>query len=350
MITQKKVVVAMSGGIDSTLVVRLLQEAGYEVCGATMHHFNEQDFSDAIKMADFLKIPHRIIDVRDNFKKIVLTYFTESYTKGLTPNPCMICDFKIKFGLFYDKARELLNCPYFATGHYCRITYNSDRKKFQVDKALDLAKDQSYMMYHLTQEQLAHILFPLGRIHKENTRLLAKEKGIPIYNKSESQDICFLSENETYIDYLKQYAPDAFKPGYIINRKGEVLGKHRGLPYYTIGQRRGLGIAAKTPLYVIALDGKKNRVIVGANEDLFRTRLLACDLDFTDGNAPQSPFTCEAKIRYGIKTHTCRVTLKQNGNAIVSFNEPQRAVTPGQSVVFYDNERLIGGGTIVKPL
>lgn len=350
MAEKKKVVVAMSGGVDSTLTARLLQEAGYDVHGATMYIFDGQDMSDAVRMADFLGIPHQVIDMRDMYQKEVMSYFIRSYKNGITPNPCMVCDFKIKFGLFYDAAREHFNAPYFATGHYARITYNRERNKYQVEKGADLQKDQSYMMYHLTQEKLAHIIFPLGRIFKKDTRRLSEEKGLPTYNKAESQDICFLTEEKSYADYLRLHAPDAFRPGNIVTKTGKILGHHKGLPFYTIGQRKGLGIAAKHPLYVISLNARENEVVVGSNDDLFRTRLLAADLDFTDSEPPSGQFRCSAKIRYGIRVHDCTVTLDDYGRATVQFDEPQRAVTSGQSVVFYDENRLIGGGTIIKPL
>lgn len=347
---KKKVVVAMSGGVDSTLTARLLLDAGYDVCGATMFQFDGQDISDAVKMAAFLGIPHKVIDVRDVYHKIVIQYFIDSYAKGLTPNPCMMCDFHIKFGLFYDEARKAFDAPYFATGHYARIVYSPERQKYEVRKGIDAGKDQSYMMYHLNQDQLAHILFPLGRIWKKDTRRLSHEKGIPVADKSESQDVCFLTSEASYGEFLQNHAPHAFKPGDIMDTEGHVLGRHKGIPFYTIGQRKGLGIAAPHPLYVIALDGEKNRVIVGPNEALFRKRLLATDLDFTDGAAPGKTFACEAKIRYGIRTNPCQVTIQDDGRAVVSFEEAQRAVTPGQSAVFYEGDRLLGGGTIVRAL
>lgn len=350
MTEKKKVVVAMSGGVDSTLTARLLQEAGYEVYGATMNQFDGQDLTEAAEMADFLGIPHKIIDVRKTYQEVVLTYFIDSYKNGITPNPCMICDFKIKFGLFYDTVRAHFDCPYFATGHYARITYDGLRGKYQVEKGTDLGKDQSYMMYHLTQDQLAHIIFPLGRIYKKDTRRISEEKGLPTYNKAESQDICFLTSEKSYAEFLQNHAPDAFRPGNIIDTKGHILGKHKGLPFYTIGQRKGLGIAARTPLYVVSLNAKRNQVVVGSNDDLFRSKLLANELDFTDGAPPAQSFRCQAKIRYGIRVHDCTVTLDDYGRATVEFDEPQRAVTSGQSVVFYEENRLLGGGTIMRAL
>ncbi len=345
---KKRVVVAMSGGVDSTLVARLLQEADYEVCGATMRVFPEQDVSDAVAMAAFLGVPHKVLDVTESFRDIVLRNFIDSYAAGITPNPCMICDLHIKFGLFYETMRREFDAEYFATGHYARIVYDEARGRYEVRKGLDLKKDQSYMMYHLTQEQLAHILFPLGRTEKTATRVMAEERGLPVAHKAESQDICFLAGERSYVEYLEKRAPEIFRPGDITDRAGKVLGRHRGLVRYTIGQRKGLGIAFPTPLYVTALDAKTNRVIVGGNEDLFRTELWADGLDFPDGEAPSEEFSCEAKIRYGSHTEDCRVKLSDDGRAQVIFAAPQRAITPGQSVVFYDGDRLLGGGTIVE--
>ncbi len=350
MTEKKKVVVAMSGGVDSSLTAKLLLEAGYDVYGATMFQFDGQDNSDAVKMAEFLGIPHKELDVRDIYNRLVLQYFIDSYARGTTPNPCMICDFHIKFGFFYDEVRKHFDAPYFATGHYARIVFDSDRQKFEVRKGLDIHKDQSYMMYHLKQDQLSHILFPLGRVCKKDTRRMAEDRGLPVAHKAESQDICFLTSEKSYVEYLKHHAPDIFKPGDIVDTKGRVLGRHEGIPYYTIGQRKGLGLSSPFPLYVVAIDAKKNQVIVGRNDDLFRKKVLVDELDFTDGEAPGSTFRCEAKIRYGMHVNPCEVKLQDDGRAVITFDEPQRAVTPGQSAVFYDGDRLIGGGTIIRPL
>lgn len=350
MTEKRKVVVALSGGVDSTLTARLLMEAGYDVSAATMYLYDGQDTSAASEMAAFLGIPHQVFDLREVFRRQVLQYFTETYGRGETPNPCMTCDFHIKFGLFFDRARAAFGAEYFATGHYARILWDGERKRYAVWKGLDVQKDQSYMMFRLTQEKLSRILFPLGRTCKKDTRRLSLEKGLPTYNKAESQDMCFLAAGDSYRDYLARTAPEVFRPGDITDRSGRVLGRHRGLACYTIGQRKGLGLSSPTPLYVIALDPNTNRVIVGDNADLFRSALLAGDLAFPDGSAPDSAFSCEAKIRYGPRTAPCTVTLREDGRAVVRFTEPQRAITPGQSVVFYEGDRLLGGGTILRPI
>lgn len=350
MTERKTVTVALSGGVDSTLTARLLLDAGYGVSAATMLLFDGQDTESAAAMADFLGIPHKVFDLRESFRDTVIRDFIGAYAKGVTPNPCMICDFHIKFGAFYEAALAYFGADFFATGHYARILWDGERKKYAVWKGLDAAKDQSYMMYHLTQAQLARILFPLGRFTKQETRRLSLEKGLPTHDKAESQDMCFLSAGDSYKDFLAARAPDIFREGDITDGKGRVLGRHRGLPLYTVGQRKGLGLSSPFPLYVTGLDAKRNRVIVGRNEDLFRNRLLADALDFTDGEPPAASFRCEAKIRYGMKASPASVTVQDDGRAVIAFDAPQRAVTPGQSAVFYDGDRLIGGGTILRPL
>ena len=278
------------------------------------------------------------------YGKAVSPFYAMLHYEGLPDAVEIFFEEYVNEAFFFHKKGEketalvLLGCFLYARG------------KYQVEKAADIAKDQSYMMYHLTQDQLAHILFPLGRMYKKDTRRISEEKGLPTYNKAESQDICFLTSEKSYAEFLQNHAPEAFRPGNIIDTKGRILGRHKGLPFYTIGQRKGLGIAARTPLYVVSLHAGKNRVIVGSNDDLFRSGLLANELDFTDGTPPSQQFRCLAKIRYGIRVYDCTVTLDDHGRAVVKFDEPQRAITPGQSVVFYEEDRLLGGGTIMKAL
>ena len=263
---------------------------------------------DARRVADRLEIPYYVMNFKREFKKNVMDYFTAEYLKGRTPNPCIACNRYVKWESLLQRSLEI-GADYIATGHYARIVYNPETELFEVRKGLDIAKDQSYMMYHLTQEQLSHIIFPLGRTFKKDTRLISKEKGLPTYNKAESQDICFLTSEKSYVEFLENHAPEAFQPGNIVDKKGHVLGQHKGIPYYTIGQRKGLGIAARTPLYVIELRPDTREVVVGSNEDLFRTRLLANELHFYDDKIPQEEFRCQAKIRYGVRVHDCSVKV-----------------------------------------
>ena len=348
MTEKKKVVVAMSGGVDSTLTAKLLLEAGYEVCGATMHQFDgqEKEIEGARAMADFLGIPFQVVDVREAYQKFVLRYFIDAYAKGMTPNPCMMCDFKVKFGLFYDEARKHFDAPYFATGHYARILFNPERQKYEVHKGIDMGKDQSYMMYHLTQDPLAHIIFPLGRTFKKDTRRISKEKGLPTYNKAESQDICFLTSETSYVEFLKNHAPEAFSEGDIVDTKGRVLGRHRGIPYYTIGQRKGLGISAPHPLYVCGICPEQNTVTLGGSQDLFSRRLTATDVNLISCDSLEKPVRVQAKIRYRHPEQPATAWCTPDGVLHVEFDEPQRAITCGQAVVLYDGETVVGGGRI----
>ena len=282
------------------------------------------------------------------YQDVVLSYFVDSYKNGITPNPCMMCDFKIKFGFFYDTVRAYFDCPYFATGHYARITYDGTRGKYQVEKAADIAKDQSYMMYHLTQDQLAHILFPLGRMYKKDTRRISEEKGLPTYNKAESQDICFLTSEKSYAEFLQNHAPEAFRPGNIIDTKGRILGRHKGLPFYTIGQRKGLEIALGKPAYVLKINPQKNTVMLGDAEQLQTEYMLAERDRIVD---EQELLACESlavRIRYRSRPIPCRVKRLEDGRLFVHFREIASAVAPGQSAVFYDGRRVLGGAFIAS--
>lgn len=351
--TKKRVAVAMSGGVDSSLVAARMLEEGYEVIGVTMLLFDDTaatremsavTIGDAKRVADHLHIPHYVLDFRDVFKKQIVDYFLKSYAEGITPNPCVMCNEHIKFGAMYREARAL-GADFLATGHYARVCYNAERRLYELRKGADFRKDQSYVLYHLTQRTLPHFLFPLGELHKKDTRALAKERNLPVYNKPESMDICFIPDND-YIAFLEQYVPAAMVPGEIVTTAGEVLGRHRGLPAYTIGQRKGLGIAAPAPLYVVRLDTAANRLIVGTNEELFRREVHGLAASFTETEALREPLRAEGKIRYAAKPAACTVYPDGERRIRVVFDEPQRAITPGQSLVLYAGDRVLGGAVI----
>ena len=349
----KKVVVAMSGGVDSSLTAALLQIQGYEVVGVTMqledekfHErscCNSKEIEDAAVVAEKLGIKFHIVDFREDFRKNVINYFVAEYLNGKTPNPCVRCNKKIKFGKLFEFA-ESLNADFLATGHYARIVFEDD--KFKLKKAKDLHKDQSYVLYNLRAEQLSKILFPLGEYSKSETREMAKKLNLPVAYKKDSQEICFVP-NDDYKNFLQNFAPnaDAFQSGEIEDKSGKILGKHNGIANYTIGQRKGLGISAEYPLYVIRLDVENKKVIVGKSDEVFSKSLIAKDINWI--YKPDLSKTFQAKIRYGFRTGECKIT--ESGNVLnVEFLEKQRAITPEQSIVFYDNDELIGGGIIEK--
>lgn len=350
--SKKRVAVAMSGGVDSSLVTARLQAQGYDVIGVTTLLFDTVEnnkvvesatITDAKRVADQLAVPHYVLDLRQSFEEKIMQYFTQSYACGITPNPCVMCNDWIKFGSLYEFSRDL-DADFLATGHYARVLYNQESNLYELRRGTDLKKDQSYVLYHLNQKMLPHIMFPLGEMHKEDTRALAKELNLPVYNKPESQDICFIPDND-HIRFLKERIPEQFVPGDIVDLEGSILGTHQGLPAYTIGQRKGLGVAAEHPLYVVAIDAKHNRVIVGPNASIFQREVWALDPSFTEWETCTEPFTAQAKIRYAAPAADCTVYPVKDGVHVV-FKEPQRAVTPGQSIVFYDGDRVLGGAII----
>ena len=349
---KKTVAVAMSGGVDSSLTAAVLLEQGYNVFGVTMtlsEDSREKGGSTAIrdakKVADELGIKHYVVNYHKEFKRDVIKYFINEYAHGKTPNPCVVCNNKIKYGLLLDDCLKL-GADYVATGHYARKLYDEKTGKYLIRKAVDTHKDQSYMLYTLNQFAISHFLFPMGEHSKAVTREMSLERNLAVAKKPESQEICFVP-NDDYKAYLKEKAPYIFKAGDIVDVEGNVLGHHEGIAFYTVGQRKGLGIAATHPLYVVSLDAKKNRVIVGENKDVFAKGLVASNLNFITKDSFEESFTTSAKIRYGNRECKCEVTPLDNGKlAKIIFAEPQRAVTPGQSVVFYDDEILVGGGVI----
>ncbi len=346
--TRKKVLVAMSGGVDSSVAAWLLREQGYDVTGVTMNMRIRQGASDsgfcggdavadARFLCEHLAIPHLVFDYGDLLEEKVIGKFIDEYLRGRTPNPCIDCNRSLKFGGLLEKSRQL-GFDYFATGHYARIEHRKDRRRLLC--AIDESKDQSYFLYPIRRADLDIILFPLGSLRKKEVRRLAQTAALPVADKQESQDICFVPHG----DYRKVLADRGilFEPGEIVNRAGAVLGRHGGIVNFTIGQRGGLGISAGKPLYVLSLDAPNRRVVVGNKEDLYCRGLRAGDLNL---HVDLFPDEVAAKIRYRKKPVPCRVA-RDGESLTVLFKEPQESVTPGQAVVFYDGDEVLGGGVI----
>lgn len=348
---KEKIAVAMSGGVDSSLTAAMLLEQGYDVIGITLRLWVDgiegEQLSpaviDARKMCDFYGIEHYVIDARDVFRESVIDYFLNEYKAGRTPNPCVFCNKNIKFSIMLDKAMEL-GATKLVTGHYAQVKFNEDTQLYELHKGIDPKKDQSYVMYTMNQDILSKIMFPLGGQCKTETRSMANDKELPVANKPDSEDICFIPDNN-YHAFVENYAAGA-PVGKIVHENGEVLGEHTGLFNYTIGQRKGLGVAYEYPLYVTRLDAAKNEVIVGPNESLFSHKMICNFYNFTSGTIPTETFRCEGKIRYAAIPSPCSVRILGDDKMEVEFDKAQRAITPGQSVVFYDGTRLIGGGII----
>lgn len=354
----KRVIVAMSGGVDSSVTAALLQEEGYEVIGVTMQIWQrEQDddreggccslaaVNDARRVAEKLGIPFYVMNFRDLFAEKVIEYFTAEYLQGRTPNPCIACNRQIKFGAFLQKARGL-EADYIATGHYARIKYDEQKRRFLLYRGKDKTKDQSYALYGMTQEQLACTLFPLGDYTKTEIRRIAGELGLAVADKPDSQEICFVAGNDYQAFLAGRVQAGVIRPGPFLNTKGEVIGQHQGLAYYTVGQRKGLGLALGYPAYVVALDPVNNSVILGREEDVFQKGLWAADNNFIAMEELAGPLEVEAKIRYGAAPAPAVIENGEDGRVQVLFREPQRAITPGQAVVYYRQELVVGGGTI----
>ncbi|HLF29030.1 MAG TPA: tRNA 2-thiouridine(34) synthase MnmA [Anaerolineae bacterium] len=350
-----RVVVAMSGGVDSSAAAGLLVEQGYDVVGVMLKLWSEDGGSRANKcctpsdvalarsIADQLGIPFYLLNIADSFKSIVVDFFVEEYAAGRTPNPCLECNRRVRFELLLNKALGL-GAQYLATGHYARV--QAVDGQYRLLRGVDRKKDQSYALSVLGQQELAHALFPLGELTKPEARAHAARLKLPVAEKVESQDLCFLGSGD-YREFLTRRAPDAIRPGVIRDPTGKVLGQHAGLPFYTIGQRKGLGLAAPEPLYVLAKDVAANAVIVGTAEELGQRACQARRMHYVSGVTPVASFRAEAKIRS--TAHETPVTVYPNGDtARVEFDEPQRDITPGQGLVLFDGERVIGQGIIVE--
>ena len=351
--------VAMSGGVDSSVAAALLLEQGYQVVGVTLRLWtledplaprlrrrccSAQDTEDARAAADLLGIPHYVLNFERPFQARVVDYFVEEYARGRTPNPCLACNQHIKFGPLLDYARAL-GCHYLATGHYVRRRLGP--QGYELWRARDAHKDQSYVLYMLGQEELARTLFPIGDYTKEEVRALARRLGLPNADKPDSADICFVPDGD-YRSFLRQRLPVA--PGPIVDRQGRVLGQHTGIVDYTVGQRRGLPArGGGRPLYVLAVEAAANAVVVGDEEELYAWGAECEGLSFVSGRPPAGALEVEAKVRYRAPTVPALLTVAGERGE-VRFQEPQRAVTPGQALAFYQGERLLGGGLIRQPL
>ncbi len=340
-----KAAVAMSGGVDSSVAAALLVEAGFDVVGLTMrlHGPGAAAVAAARKVAGHLGIPHYAADFRRSFDRTIVAGFCREYAAGRTPNPCVLCNRDIKFGLLLAKARSL-GADFLATGHYA-VVEEDGRGAFHLRKGDDPKKDQSYFLYTLGQEELRMTLFPLGRMTKDRVRRKAASLGLPSAERPDSQEICFIPDDD-YAAFLEPRVPSAFEPGPIVDASGRTLGRHRGIARYTVGQRKGLGIAAERPLYVISLDAGANTIVVGRDGELMSRYLLAEDAVWVSGAPPAARFRCRARIRYRHAEAPATVRIEEDGRCRIEFDGPQRAATPGQSVVFYKGREVLGGALI----
>jgi tRNA-specific 2-thiouridylase len=357
---RKRVIVGMSGGVDSSVTAGLLVEQGYDVVGITLNLWPEDDgapkdaredaccalgaVEDARRVADRLGIRYYVMNFRDVFEEKVVKDFIGEYQRGRTPNPCVRCNQFIKFDALLARA-ALFDADYVATGHYVRVEQAADTQRWLLRKAADPSKDQSYVLYVMTQDRLARAKFPLGELTKTETRRLAQEWNLPVANKPESQDICFVPYKR-YTEYLERHAPETLREGPIVDRAGQVVGIHQGIAFHTVGQRRGLKLAMQEPRYVTSLDATTNTVTVGTLDDLSRSDCRLTDVNWVKIPEPAQPIRTFARIRYRADLVPATVYAEAGACARVVFDEPQRAVTPGQAVVFYDGEYVVGGGTI----
>lgn len=353
------VMLGMSGGVDSSAAAALLLHEGYEVVGVTMQIWPDKAderqkveggccslsaVDDARRVADRLGIPYYVLNFKDIFKKEVIDYFKKEYLCGRTPNPCIACNRHVKFEAMLNKAVSM-GMDYVATGHYARIGFDEASGRYLLKKSVTAAKDQTYALYTLTQEQLSKTIFPIGSYTKDRVREIARENGLSVASKPDSQEICFVEEND-YVRYISENTDADIKEGWFIDRNGNRLGRHKGIIHYTVGQRKGLGVSFGKPMFVVEIKPEDNTVVLGDETEVFSKGLIATDLNFISIRDLNDEMNVTAKIRYSAKEAAAVISPLKDGHVRVKFEEPQRAVTPGQSVVFYNNDVIVGGGVI----
>ena len=345
-----KALIAMSGGVDSSMAAKLTIEKGIECIGCTMKLFENEDadpdnVEDARNVASRFDMPFYVFDLRDEFQNCVMEKFVQFYAEGKTPNPCIDCNRHLKFGELLQKAEEL-GCDYIVTGHYGIIEQDESTGKYILKKGADPAKDQSYVLHRLTQKQLAHILMPLGEYTKTEIRAMAEKAGFANANKPDSEDICFIPDGD-YAAMIERFLGKEFPPGEFVDTKGNVIGQHRGIIHYTVGQRKHLGQTFGEPRYVCRVDAENNRVVLGTAEEVFSEKATVTEFNWISGEVPKEDVRCTVRTRYQQKEKPATVRVLSDETVEIIFDEPQRAVTPGQAAVLYDGDIVLGGGTII---